>query len=75
MPAPRDLPPAAVSATTAAAAVCFRDNNWNHYRAGRASICGGSACAVGSGRTWAFVRRNGPEKQTGPSYYVIGTCP
>ncbi len=67
----------AVSATTAAAAVCFRDNNWNHYRAGRATICGGSACAVGSGQNLGLlsVATVTNLKQTGPSYYVIGTCP
>ena len=68
---------ASVSGTTAAAAVCWKDNNWNHYRAGRATLCGGSACAVGSGQNLGLlnVLTVTTLKQTGPSYYVLGTCP
>lgn len=68
---------AELSAATAAAAVCFKDNNWNHYRAGRATLCGGNACARGSGQNLGLltVSTITTLKQTGPSYFVIGTCP
>ena len=68
---------AEVSGATAAAATCFKDNNWNHYRAGRATLCGGNACARGSGQNLGLltVSTITTLKQTGPSYFVIGTCP
>jgi poly(3-hydroxybutyrate) depolymerase/chitodextrinase len=69
----------AVAATTATAppATCYRDNNWNHYVAGRATFCLGSACAVGSGQNMGLMNilTITTLKQTGPAYYVIGTCP
>ncbi|HRI54185.1 MAG TPA: hypothetical protein PLW65_28790 [Pseudomonadota bacterium] len=68
---------AEVSAATGPAAVCFKDNNWNHYRAGRATLCGGNACALGSGQNLGLlsVSTITTLKQTGPSYFVLGTCP
>jgi poly(3-hydroxybutyrate) depolymerase/chitodextrinase len=70
-------PASAEVSTTTAASVCFKDNNWNHYRAGRAKICGGNTCALGSGQNMGLlsVATVTSLKQTGPSYYVIGTCP
>lgn len=70
-------PSGQVAATTAAAATCYRDNNWNHYLAGRATSCSGFACAVGSGQNMGLLNIliTTTLKQTGPSYYVIGTCP
>jgi len=77
-PAGVESPPSAeVAATTAAAATCYRDNNWNHFLAGRATFCAGFACAVGSGQNLGLLNILVVTtlKQTAPSYYVIGTCP
>ena len=70
-------PSGQVAATTAAAATCYRDNNWNHFTAGRATFCAGYACAVGSGQNMGLLNIlvTTTLKQTAPSYYVIGTCP
>ncbi len=77
-PAGAESPPSAeVAATTAAAATCYRDNNWNHFVAGRATFCAGFACAVGSGQNLGLLNILVVTtlRQTAPAYYVLGTCP
>ncbi|MBX3619678.1 MAG: hypothetical protein KF891_06795 [Rhizobacter sp.] len=63
--------------TTGSAAVCFTASNYAHTTAGRAHQSGGYALANGSNQNmglWnVFVTTT--LKQTGPNYYVIGTCP
>ena len=63
--------------TTGTAAVCFTASNYAHTTAGRAHQSGGVAYANGSNQNmglWnVFVTTT--LKQTGPNYYVIGTCP
>lgn len=71
---------AAVSAATLAPPVtpgtCTTASNYAHVQAGRAVLQGGYAIAKGSGQNmglWnVFVTTT--LKQTGPDYYVIGTC-
>jgi hypothetical protein len=71
----------AVSGTTLAGSVpagtCATASNYAHTQAGRAYQQGGYAWANGSGQNmglWnVFVTTT--LKQTGPNYYVIGTCP
>lgn len=67
----------ATASTTGAAAVCFTATNYAHTTAGRAHQSGGYALANGSNQNmglWnVFVTTT--LKQTGPNYYVIGTCP
>ncbi len=69
---------AAVSATTTGtAATCTTASNYAHVNAGRARVSGGYALANGSNQNmglWnVFVTTT--LKQTGPNYYVIGSCP
>ncbi|KPF69462.1 hypothetical protein IP84_06400 [beta proteobacterium AAP99] len=68
---------AASGTTTGSTAVCFTATNYAHVSAGRATQSGGYAYAKGSGQNmglWnVFVTTT--LKQTGPDYYVIGTCP
>lgn len=58
-------------------ATCTTASNYAHVQAGRAYQQSGVAYAKGSGQNmglWnVFVTRT--LKQTGPNYYVIGTCP
>jgi len=70
-----------VSGTTLAGSVpagtCTTASNYAHTQAGRAYQQGGYTYANGSGQNmglWnVFVTTT--LKQTGPNYYVIGTCP
>lgn len=72
---------AAVSGTTLAApdtgATCTTASNYAHTTAGRAYQQGGYAYANGSGQKMGLwnVFATTTLKQTGPNYYVIGTCP
>ncbi|HJV70683.1 PHB depolymerase family esterase [Ideonella sp.] len=67
---------AASGTTTGAAPVCYTASNYAHTTAGRAHQSGGYALANGSNQNmglWnVFVTTT--LKQTGPNYYVIGTC-
>jgi hypothetical protein len=71
----------AVSGTTLAdstpAGTCTTANNYAHTQAGRAYQQGGYAYANGSGQKMGLwnVFATTTLKQTGPNYYVIGTCP
>jgi poly(3-hydroxybutyrate) depolymerase len=70
-------PSAPASGTTAGTtATCFTASNYAHTTAGRAHQSGGYAYANGSNQNmglWnTFVTTT--LKQTGPNYYVIGTC-
>lgn len=72
---------AAASGTTTGTApptaTCYSSSNYTHTTAGRAITSGGYTYAKGSlqnmGLWNVFVVTT--LKQTGPSYYVIGTCP
>jgi poly(3-hydroxybutyrate) depolymerase len=63
--------------TTGSAPVCYTASNYAHTTAGRAHQSGGYTYANGSNQNmglWnVFVTTT--LKQTGPNYYVIGTCP
>jgi len=63
--------------TTGTPATCFAASNYAHTTAGRATTSGGYTYAKGSHQNmglWnVFVTTT--LKQTGPNYYVIGTCP
>jgi hypothetical protein len=63
--------------TTGSAAVCFTSSNYAHTTADRAHQSLGQTYANGSNQAmglWnVFVTTT--LKQTGPNYYVIGTCP
>ena len=72
---------AAASGTTLAApvggATCTTASNYAHTMAGRAYVAGGYTFALGSNQAMGlwniFVTKT--LKQTGPNYYLIGTCP
>jgi len=68
---------AASGTTTGSAAVCFTASNYAHTTAGRAHQSLGQTYANGSNQAmglWnVFVTTT--LKQTGPNFYVIGTCP
>ncbi|MFO1273129.1 MAG: PHB depolymerase family esterase [Rubrivivax sp.] len=68
---------AASGTTTGTAATCYTASNYAHTTAGRAHQSLGIAYANGSNQNmglWnVFVTTT--LKQTGPNYYVIGTCP
>ena len=71
---------AATGTTTGSApppATCYTASNYAHTTAGRAYQSGGYTYANGSNQNmglWnVFVTKT--LKQTGPNYYVIGTCP
>lgn len=69
---------APVSGTTSGStAVCTTASNYAHVSAGRAHVSGGYALANGSNQNMGlwnlFVTTT--LKQTGPGYYVVGTCP
>jgi poly(3-hydroxybutyrate) depolymerase len=63
--------------TTGAAATCFTASNYAHTTAGRAHQSGGYALANGSNQNMGLwnIYVTTTLKQTGPNYYVIGTCP
>jgi poly(3-hydroxybutyrate) depolymerase len=63
--------------TTGAAATCFTASNYAHTTAGRAHQSGGYALANGSNQNMGLwnIYTITTLKQTGPNYYVIGTCP
>jgi len=67
----------ATGTTTGTAPTCTTASNYAHVAAGRAHQAGGYAYANGSNQNmglWnTFVVTT--LKQTGPNYYVIGTCP
>ena len=69
--------PVSASTTGGTTATCFTATNYAHTTAGRATQSGGYAYANGSNQNmglWnVFVTTT--LKQTGPNYYVIGTCP
>jgi poly(3-hydroxybutyrate) depolymerase len=73
-----ESPPSAPASgtTTGSAAVCFTASNYAHTTAGRAHQSGGYALANGSNQNmglWnTFVVTT--LKQTGPNYYLIGSC-
>ena len=59
------------------AATCYTSSNYAHTTAGRAYQSGGYAYANGSNQNmglWNLFTTT-TLKQTGPNYYVIGTCP
>ena len=72
---------AAASGTTLAGsggtATCTTASNYAHTLAGRAYAAGGYTYALGSNQNMGLwnVYVITTLKQTGPSYYVIGTCP
>lgn len=67
---------AASGTTTGTAATCYYASNYSHTVAGRAYYSGGYTYANGSNQymglwnTYTYTSL----KQTGPNYYVIGTC-
>jgi hypothetical protein len=67
----------ATGTTTGSAATCFTASNYSHTTAGRAYALWGITYANGSNQAMGlwniFVTTT--LKQTGPNYYVIGTCP
>ena len=67
---------AASGTTTGAASVCYTASNYAHTTAGRAHQSGGFALANGSNQNMGLwnVYVITTLKQTGPNYYVIGTC-
>ncbi|SFZ73290.1 extracellular catalytic domain type 2 short-chain-length polyhydroxyalkanoate depolymerase [Chitinimonas taiwanensis] len=66
----------AVSATTSSAPVCFTSSNYAHTTAGRATQSGGYTYAKGSGQNMGLWNTftTTTLKQTGPDYYLIGSC-
>ena len=74
-----ESPPSApaTGTTTGTAASCFTSSNYAHANAGRAHVSWGFTYANGSNQgmgLWnIFVTTT--LKQTGPDYYVVGTCP
>lgn len=74
-----ESPPSAAASgsTTGSAATCFTASNYAHTTAGRAYALFGATYANGSNQSMGlwniFVTKT--LKQTGPNYYVIGTCP
>jgi len=67
----------ATGTTSGSTAVCVTASNYTHTTAGRAHATFGITYANGSNQTMGlwniFVATT--LKQTGPNYYVIGTCP
>ncbi|MBX3605517.1 MAG: hypothetical protein KF788_09600 [Piscinibacter sp.] len=68
---------AATGTTTGSAAVCFTASNYAHTTAGRATQRLGQTYANGSNQAMGLwnVFITTTLKQTGPNYYVIGSCP
>lgn len=67
----------ATGTTTGSAAVCFTASNYAHTTAGRATPRFGLTYANGSSQLMGLwnVFITTTLKQTGPNYYVLGTCP
>ena len=67
----------ATGTTTGSAPVCFTSSNYAHTTAGRAAQSGGYTYARGSNQNMGLWNTftTTTLKQTGPAYYVIGTCP
>ena len=67
----------ATGTTTGSAPVCFTSSNYAHTTAGRATQSGGYTYAKGSNQNMGLWNTftTTTLKQTGPSYYVIGSCP
>ena len=69
-------PSAEVSATTDAAAACFTATNFDHVAAGRAhdsffvAVANGSNQVLGLDNVFIVTTL----QQTGPNFYVIGSC-
>lgn len=65
------------ASTTGSAAVCTTATNYDHVQAGRAHTSFGYVYANGSNQYMGLynVFATTTLKQTGPNYYVIGTCP
>jgi poly(3-hydroxybutyrate) depolymerase len=70
-------PTPAPTATPTPAPVCYTASNYAHVQAGRAHDSVGYALANGSNQNMGLdnVFYQTTLKQTGPNYYVIGTCP
>lgn len=68
---------AATGTTTGSAPVCVTSSNYAHTTASRATQSGGYTYAKGSNQNMGLWNTftTSTLKQTGPSYYVIGTCP
>jgi hypothetical protein len=68
---------AATGTTTGSAATCYTASNYAHTTAGRAYAYFGYTYANGSNQSMGLwnIYTMTTLKQTGPNYYVIGTCP
>lgn len=68
---------AASGKTTGSSATCFTASNYEHTVAGRAYAYFGITYANGSNQNMGLwnIYTTTTLKQTGPNYYVIGTCP
>jgi poly(3-hydroxybutyrate) depolymerase len=68
---------AATGTTTGSAATCYTASNYAHTMAGRAYAVMGYTYANGSNQYMGLwnIFYTTTLKQTGPNYYVIGTCP
>ena len=67
----------ATGTTTGSAPTCTTSSNYAHTTAGRAVAMYGYTYAKGSNQNMGLwnIYTTTTLKQTGPSYYVIGTCP
>ncbi|MGM9482426.1 extracellular catalytic domain type 2 short-chain-length polyhydroxyalkanoate depolymerase [Roseateles sp. NT4] len=67
----------ATGTTSGTAATCYTSSNYAHTTAGRATQSGGYTYAKGSNQNMGLWNTftTTTLKQTGPAYYVIGTCP
>ena len=67
----------ATGTTTGSAATCYTASNYAHTTAGRAYASWGTTYANGSNQSMGLwnIYTTTTLKQTGPNYYVIGTCP
>jgi len=76
-PTPTPTPRATPTPTPTPAPVCFTGSNYAQVQAGRAHESIGYALANGSNQNMGLdnVFYQTTLKQTGPNYYVIGTCP
>lgn len=70
------LSASASGTTTGTAPTCFSASNYAHTTAGRATVRAGVTYANGSNQNMGLwnVFINTTLKQTGPNYYVIGSC-
>ena len=68
---------AATGTTTGSAATCYTASNYAHTTAGRAYAYFGYTYANGSNQNMGLwnIYTITTLKQTGPNYYVIGSCP